>query len=155
MIQENYNHRIYKNGKLNLDATLKRALFFDKDGKIEVDGITAEIFNSSGETTTKIQADKGTVNKNDKNVVFNQNVKVESFEQKIKLFTDKLTLDYQNDKLIADENVLIEKEDGSFLKSDYFESEIRAMETKFNNLELQYFYNDENEKKEDDDEVND
>jgi len=150
MIQENYNHFIYKNGRIYLDASVSLALFFDKQNKIEVEGIKAEIYNSKGEITTKIESKKGVVNKEEKNIQFSENVKIESFEQKIKMFTEEIIMDYQNDKLIGKSDTLVQKEDGSYLKSKYFMSDIKASETKFKDLELQYFYNDEKEKKDDD-----
>ncbi len=146
MIQNNYNHFIYRNGRVFLNAKIDLALFYDKQDKIEVEGIKAEIYNSKEELTTRIVSDKGVVDREQKNIKFSNNVKIESFEQKIKMATEEIILDYQNDLLIANSETLIQKDDGSYLKSKNFVSNIKVMETNFKELELQYFYNDDKEK---------
>ena len=142
MVQIEYEHYIYKIGRKFLIAKIKQANFFEKANKIECDVIRAEIYNSKNELTTLIEADKGIINKDDKVVYFSGNVKIQSFEQKTKLYTEELRVDYQNNRLISDKDIIIEKDDGSYLKSKYFESNLKLQETRFDNLESKYFYND-------------
>ena len=149
MVQKNYKHFIYKNGRKYLEATIKDAMFYEKSETVECNVISANIYNSKNELTTIINSDKGNINKKDKNVVFSGNVIVKALEKKVDLLTEELILDYQNNKLISDKEVLFKKEDGSYLKTDSFTSEIKQQTITFGSVELLYNYEDNSEDKTD------
>jgi LPS export ABC transporter protein LptC len=150
MIQENYDHFIYKNGRKYLEAKIDKAFFYEKTQTIECNDISADIFNSKNELTTKINSDKGVINKKDKNVLFTGNVIIKSVEKKTDLLTEELTLDYQNNKMTSDKDVLFRKEDGSYLKTKSLSSEIKQQTITFGTVELLYNYEDNTEDRTDD-----
>lgn len=147
LIQKNYRYYIYKNNKKYLYATVELAEFYEKKNYIDCDTIYAEIYNAKGELTTKINAVKGKINKNDKNVTFSENVIFDVVENDLKLYSEEITLDYMQNKLISKGPVSIEKEDGSFIKGDSMESDIKAEITKFEKMIIKYYY-DEDDKNE-------
>lgn len=142
MIQDNYNHFIYKNGRINLNAQIGRALFFNKKRIIECEKFFAEIYNSQGELTTVIHSDKAVIDNNLKLVNFIKNVKIDMKDKKFIMYTDELKLFYKENRMISEEEVLIEKEDGSFLKADSMESDFKEDTTNFVNLDMKYHYDD-------------
>lgn len=143
IVQYNYKHYIYKNSKKYLIANIKVAQFFEKKKEINCDGIYAEIYNGKGELTTTINADKANINKETKKVTFSENVIFDVIDNKIKLFTEEITLDYAGNKLFSKGEVLIKKEDGSFIKGDSMESDIKNAVTKFEKMIIKYYYDDE------------
>lgn len=151
MIQENYTHYIYKNKKKYLYAEINYAEFYEKKNTIECLGLYAEIYNAKGELTTKIKSVEGIIDKKEKNVLFNGNVEFELLENETILYSDKIVLDYKKNKLTTDKEVLILKDDGSYVKSTSLESDIKKEETKFENMEIKYYY----EEDEDEDETSD
>jgi len=147
MIQDIYVHYIYKNNKKYLKTEITRAEFYEKSGKILCDGLKANIFDSKGTLTTEIFADKGNINKNDKFVIFTGNVKVKTFESKSTIFTEELYLDYKNNKMFSNVPVSIKKDDGSYLNASSMESDIKTEESSFQNMEIKYFYEADDEGK--------
>lgn len=147
IIQYNYRHYIYKNGKKYLFAVIEKAMFFEKKQTIEFENIYAQIYNGKGELTCEITANKGIIEKEKKKVTFSENVVFNLIENKIKLNTNSITLDYLNNKLKTDGEVLIAKEDGSFIKSDSMESDIKNSITKFEKMLIKYYYEENEEKK--------
>ncbi|HQJ06328.1 MAG TPA: LPS export ABC transporter periplasmic protein LptC, partial [Spirochaetota bacterium] len=120
---------------------------FEKSGKIRCDGLKADIFNSKGALTTEIFADKGNIDKNDKLVIFTGNVRIKTFESKSTIFTEELYLDYKNNKLFSNVPVSIKKDDGSYLNASSMESDIKTEESSFQNMEIKYFYEADDEGK--------
>lgn len=143
LVQKNYKHYIYKNNKKYLYATVELAEFYEKKNYIDCDSIYAEIYNAKGELTTKINAVKAIINKNTKNVTFSENVIFDVVENDLKLYSEEITLDYMQNKLISKGAVSIEKEDGSFIKGDSMESDIKNEITKFEKMIIKYYYDDE------------
>ena len=148
MVQVNYDHFIYKNSKKYLHAKIKHADFFKKLDTIECEGLRAEIYNSKGELTTIINADKGIVYKKEKKIYFTENVMFELLENETKLISEELILDYKDNKLTSNSDVLIKKDDGSYIKATSMESEIKLDSTKFEDMEVKYFYEDDDEEDE-------
>ncbi len=64
-------------------------------------------------------------------------------EQESKVNADKLELNYEKNILSCRDNVLITKENGSYLKADSFHSNLDEGETGFEKFSLQYFYDEE------------
>jgi Lipopolysaccharide-assembly, LptC-related len=146
MTQNNYSHYIYKNEKKYLYANIEYAEFFEKKNLIKAKKFYAEIYNSKGEMITKINSDSAEIDKNTKKIYIKDNAVFEILEHKTKLFSQEFDLDYENNLLICEYEVLFTKEDGSFLKADSLKSEIKKESTKFVNFEIKYYY-DEDEKK--------
>lgn len=147
MIQDIYVHYIYKNNKKYLKTEIKRAEFFEKSGKILCEGLQANIFDSKGTLTTEIFADKGNINKNEKLFIFTGNVRVKTMESKSTIFTEELYLDYKNNKMFSNVPVSIKKDDGSYLNASSMESDIKTEEYSFQNMEIKYFYEADDEGK--------
>jgi LPS export ABC transporter protein LptC len=146
MEQVNYQHYIYKNGRKYLAASISKAEFFEKKGQINCTQIHAEVFNSKEELSTLITADSGEINRIEKYFIFKGKVAVDSKIKKIKLNTEELKLDYQNNRLICDKEVIITKEDGSYIKSAFMDSDIKTQNTRFDQLELMYYYDNTDDK---------
>jgi len=142
VIQVSYKHYIYKNGYKYIEALIDYARFFEKTNKIECKKILANIYNSKGVLVTKIVADKADIDKSENIFFFKTNVVVEHYEKKTTMVTDELKLDYKNNKLICEKEVTISKKDGSFIKANNLESNLREQKTNFSTLTLKYFYED-------------
>jgi LPS export ABC transporter protein LptC len=140
LVQVNYNHLIYKNGKKYLETNIDRAEFFEKTNKIKCTALKAEIYNSKGVKTTIISSKKGEIDKQTKNVIFSGDVVFEMIENKATLYSQEIKLDYQNNKMISEKDVVLEKEDGSYIKATSMESDIKIDSTRFDDMELKYFY---------------
>ena len=140
LVLDSYDHTIFKNNRIYLNAVMTKASFYEKQGLIECDNIKAEIYNSKNETITIITADKGLVNKDAKTVVFTGKVNIELKEKKMTMHSEELKLDYENNIMSSDKEVIIDKTDGSFLKTTKFLSDIKKHETSFETLDLKYFY---------------
>jgi len=147
LIQDNYKHYIYKNSKKYLFTKIDRAEFFEKTEKILCNLINAEIYNSKGELTTKINSDKGEIDQNKKIFVFSDNVVFELIESETSLYCDKIELDYENNKLYCRNDLIIEKKDGSYLKASSMESDLKLQETRFTDMKIKYFYDEEEKNK--------
>jgi len=143
IIQIDYRHYIYKNNREFLKATISKAQFFDKKNSIECDEIFAEVYNSKKETKVRIKADKSIVDKNKRNLFFTGNVEIDLIEQESKITADNLELDYERNILTCKDNVLVTKDNGSYLKTDFFQSRLDEGETNFEKLDLKYFYDEE------------
>lgn len=147
IIQQNYEHFIYKNSKRYLYTKINLAKFFDKKEKIECENIYAIVYNSKGETKAEISANYSEIDQKTKNVTFKGNIKIKMIEEKATLYTEELFLNYKDNKMVSNTEILIEKNDGSYLKASSMESDINKQETSFNNLELKYYYEDNDDKK--------
>lgn len=149
IVEINYDHYIYKNTTKYLHAKINEAKIYEKLDKIECSRITGEIYKSSGEIDTKINADNAVIDQKEKKAVFTGNVIFEMIETKSKLHADEIIMDYQNNKLFCNNNVIIEKDDGSYLKATSFETNIKTQETKFTKMEIKYFYDEDKENEKD------
>lgn len=143
MIQKNYKYYIYKNNKKYFYANIEYAEFFNKKEMVLCDKVYGQSFNSKGENTTILIADKAVIDKKEKQIILSENVIVELIENKLKLHSDELILDYNNNKLISKEDILIEKEDGSYIKASSMDSSIKEEITNFKDMEIKYFYDDD------------
>ena len=143
MIQNNYRHYIYKNKKKHLYASIEHAEFYEKLKTINCKILNAEIYNSDGDITTIIYSDEGKIDKKEKKMLFIGNVVFELLENETKLYGDEIELDYKNNKLISKKDVLFKKEDGSYIKASSMDSDIKLESTKFEDMEIKYFYDDE------------
>ncbi len=142
----NYKHYIYKNQKKYLYAKIDIAEFFEKTLEINFYKINAEIYNSNGELTAKVNSDNGIIDKNEKILTFKDNVNIEIVENDAKLHCEELKLDYQNNKLISEKPILLEKNDGSYIQADSMESDLKMESTKFVNMKIKYYYEEEEKK---------
>jgi LPS export ABC transporter protein LptC len=142
IVQLDYRHYIYKNSRKYITAKVGVANTFEKRKTIECQNMEAEIYNSKGVLITKINSDSGSINQDKKIFFFKGNVKIEQYEKKTTMTTEELKLDYEKNKLICDKEVKISKEDGSYLKTDKLNSDLREQQTYFTKLELKYFYED-------------
>lgn len=145
MIQYNYEHNIFKNGRKYLIADIKEAHFYDEEKKIECTEFNSVLYNSEGEITTKIKSDKGTINNNEKKVDFIGNVVINMIDKEVTLYTDQLELKYRENTLVSNTDVLIEKKDGSTLSATSMSSDIKTETTTFTDMDVDYFYDDEKE----------
>ncbi len=59
------------------------------------------------------------------------------------MYSDELKLDYENNKLISDKKILLEKNDGSYIKADSMESDLKLEATRFENMKIKYYYDEE------------
>ncbi len=143
MIQTNYRHYIYKNAKRYLYAKIGHAEFYEKLKTIDCVDLEAKIYDSDGELTTIIHSDNGVVDKKEKKILFTGNVVFELLENETKLYSEEIELDYKNNKLITDKDVLIDKEDGSYIKATSMESDIKLEATNFENMDVKYFYDED------------
>lgn len=142
IILKNYEHYIYKNKKKYLYAVIDNAEFYEENLKIYCDKIIADIYDSDGEIITKVNSDKGIIDKNEKIVTFIGNVYIEIIENDAKLYSDELKLDYENNKLISEKEILLDKKDGSYIKADSMESDLKLEATKFENMKIRYYYDE-------------
>jgi len=76
-------------------------------------------------------------------LIFSENVVIEKLDDKIKLETDSLALNYKNNTMDSKTKVLITKEDGSILIADSMQSDLTNQITTFTTMDLNYFYEDE------------
>jgi len=145
VVQTNYIHYIYKSGRLFLEAHIDTGRTFEKKKEIECIIIKAKVYNSKSEITTLIQSDKGVINSNNSELIFSENVIIEKLDDKIKLETDSLALNYKNNTMESKTKVLITKEDGSILIADSMKSDLTNQITTFSTMDLNYFYEDDDE----------
>ncbi len=143
IILKKYEHYIYKNKKKYLYANINNAEFYEKEFKIYCDKIFAEIYDSDGELITVVNSDKGVIDKEEKILTFIGNVYIEILENNAKLHSDELKLDYENNRLISDKEILLEKKDGSYIKADSMESDLKLESTRFENMQIKYYYDEE------------
>ena len=147
MIQKNYKHNIYKNGRKYLIADINEALFFDKSKKINCTEFQAEVYNSKEELTTRINSDEAVID-NKENIIFlNGNVVIEMIDKESTLYSEELKLYYKDNKMSSEKDVLVEKNDGSTLKASGMDSDFKTDTTNFIEMDLQYFYEDETDDK--------
>lgn len=142
----NYKHYIYKNQKKYLYAKIELAEFFEKSLEINFYKIIAEIYDSDGKLTAKVNSDNGIIDKNEKILTFKDNVIIQIIENEAKLHCEELKLDYQNNKLMSEKPILLEKNDGSYILADSMESDLKLEATKFVNMKIKYYYDDEEKK---------
>ena len=147
MIQTNYRHYIYKNGKKSLFARIEEARFYEKKSEINCYRVYVETYNSKGELTTKIRSENGLINRNEKIFIFSGNVEIESIEDESTLHSQEVELDYKNNKLVSKKDILIDKKDGSYIKATSMESDIKLQSTKFTDMVIKYYYDEDKEKK--------
>ena len=143
LVLKDYNHYIYKNKKKYLFANINEAEFFEKESKISCNRIKADIYDSDGELTTIVNSEKGEVDKKQKILTFIGNVNIELLENDALLFCDKLKLDYENNRLISDTQVVLKKKDGSYIQADSMESDLKLEATKFVNMRIKYYYDED------------
>ncbi|HBD92725.1 MAG: LPS export ABC transporter periplasmic protein LptC [Spirochaetes bacterium GWF1_31_7] len=143
VVQTDYTHYIYKSGRLFLEAHIDTGKTFEKKKEIECVVISAKVYNSKAEITTLIKSDKGIINSNNSELIFSENVVIEKLDDKIKLETDSLALNYKNNTMDSKTKVLITKEDGSILIADSMQSDLTNQITTFTTMDLNYFYEDE------------
>ena len=134
---------LFQNKKKYLFAEISNAEFHEKKTKINCDRIKAEIYDSGGELTTLVNSERGEIDKNQKILTFIGNVNIELLENDATLFCDELKLDYENNKLITDSQVLLKKKDGSYIQADSMESDLKLEATKFVNMRIKYFYDED------------
>ena len=143
LVLKDYNHYIYKNNKKYLLASVNEAVFYEKELKIICDRIKADIYDSKGELITIVNSDNGVIDKNEKTLTFKGNVNIKLIENKAKLFSDEIKLDYENNKLISEKKILLEKNDGSYIHADSMESDLKLEATKFENMKIKYYYDED------------
>lgn len=147
MTESNYKHYIYKNKKKYLYAEIEYAEFYEKENYIDCIKINAEIYDSTGDITSRIKAKKGKIDKEEGKLILSGDVILELIENKAKLYTEELDMDYKNNKLISKTNVIFKKDDGSYIKADSMESDIALESTKFKNMEILYYYEEDEKEK--------
>ena len=143
LVLKDYEHYIYKNKKKYLSANIKRAEFHEEELTISCLRIKADIFDSDGELTTLINSEKGEIDKNKKILTFIDNVVIELLENEARLYCDELKLDYENNKLSTETPVVLKKKDGSYIKADAMESDLKLEATKFVNMKIKYYYDED------------
>jgi LPS export ABC transporter protein LptC len=146
LVQTNYTHYIFKNRKKYLYTKMDKAEFFEKQKIINCTNIKVEIYDSKEKLTTKIESEESVVDNNNKKLVFTKNVILEIVDKKTKLYADEIDLDYENNRLKCIGKIVMKKDDGSYLTADSMESDVKLDTTKFENMEIKYFY-DEDKKK--------
>lgn len=143
MVQENYKHYIYKNGNIYLEASIKHAETYELKKKIECKNVNANIYNSKKEITSRLKSDKAVVDNGSSSMVFSGNVEVDKIDKEVKLFTDKLSINYKDNIMTCDSDVVIKKDDGSILKAKTMVSEFKNEVINFTGLDTLYYYEDD------------
>lgn len=143
LVLKNYKHYIYKNKKKYLFANINEAEFHEKDLKIICNRIKAEIYDSDEKLTTMVNSERGEIDKDKKILTFIGNVNIELLENNASLFCDELKLDYENNRLISDTPVILKKKDGSYIQADAMESDLKLEATKFVNMRIKYYYDED------------
>lgn len=145
VVQRNYNHYIYKGTRLFLEAKIDIGRTYEKRKATDCEVISARVYNSKGELATLISADLGEIDSRRSILKFINNVYIERFEDKVILRTDELSINYNENTMITEKKVIITKEDGSILIADGMNSDLSAQTTTFYNMDLTYYYEDEDE----------
>ncbi len=146
MVQLNYIHSIFKNSRVYLRADIKKAEFFFKKRTIECDQFAGVINDIHSKIITEVYADHASIDEKRKTVLMSGNVKFKSYKEKTTVYCQEMKFDYNLEKLTIDKEVLIEKEDGSYLKATSMESELKSQTTTFTGMDMMYFYKDDDEK---------
>lgn len=150
MTQDNYEHYIYKNNHKYLSTFITHANFYETENRISCKGLTATVYNSKNEITTVITSDTGEINQKKKQVEFTGSVVIKSYENETTLSTEKLFLDYKQNKMFNDVPVSIMKDNGSTLNANSMRADIQTKKSNFTDMHIIYYYDTDEKNKNDD-----
>lgn len=140
MTQDNYEHYIYKNNHKYLSTFITHADFYETENRISCKGLSATVYNSKNEITTVITSETGEINQKNKQVEFTGSVVIKSYENETTMSTEKLVLDYKNNKMFNDVPITIMKDNGSSLSANSMRADIQTKKSNFTDMHIIYYY---------------
>lgn len=150
IVQIDYEHHISKYGRKFLLATIKRSESYELDRKVECTGIAASIYNSKEELITTIKSEIGTIDNKSNKFIFKDDVVLVQIDKEVTMYSDEVILNYLDNKMECNKPVKIIKANGSTLKADSMESDFDKGDIVFTNLDIIYYYEEDENEGEDD-----
>jgi len=145
MVQTNYTHNIYKNSRVYLRSSITNASFFFTTKIIKCSNFTGRVFDLNKQITTEIFADEASIDEKNKTITLNGNVRLVSHLEETTVYSEQMNFDYDKEILLINTDVVIEKDDGSYLKATSMKSDLKEQTNYFTNLEMKFYYEEDEE----------
>lgn len=143
MVQVDYEHYIYKNNRVYLEAFIGEAKSYEKKNQIVCQKISAQIYNTKNQIVTKVRAEEAVIDNGTDEFCFRNDVVVEKVDQDISIYTEELVLNYKANTLVTEKELTMKKKDGSQLKAKSMRSDLTSQITDFEQMDMLYYYDEE------------